>query len=374
MLAGAWVLSGRIGVAEAPVEWAKETMSPRPASAASVSDRFSLASCPEGDAALGVVAASLAEHKMAASDVDAVTHALRAAGEPHVWPRAMTVEGQALDPREAALRIGVWLGHFHHRGRLRCAVSSSEAAGKRTVAAVAVDAQADLEPIAVVARPSSWIEVGARVLVPATQAKVVVLGPSGAPHTVPTSFVDGRVHAFANVDRAGAWLFQVVVDGASGPRPVLEALVFAGVALPRSRSIERAPGEEVPASADTSWTVNEMVATARASEGLEALGPSRALDRVARAHTERMMRAGELGHDAGDGDVRERVREAGIDVTEIGENVAHAANLALAHRALWSSPSHRANMLGTRFGRLGVGVVADADGTVWLTEVFATPR
>jgi uncharacterized protein YkwD len=87
-----------------------------------------------------------------------------------------------------------------------------------------------------------------------------------------------------------------------------------------------------------------------------------------------MMRAGELGHDEGDGDVRERVREAGIDVTEIGENVAHAANLALAHRALWSSPSHRANMLGTRFGRLGVGVVADADGTVWLTEVFATPR
>jgi hypothetical protein len=31
-------------------------------------------------------------------------------------------------------------------------------------------------------------------------------------------------------------------------------------------------------------------------------------------------------------------------------------------------------MLGTRFGRLGVGVVADADGTVWLTEVFATLR
>jgi uncharacterized protein YkwD len=116
-----------------------------------------------------------------------------------------------------------------------------------------------------------------------------------------------------------------------------------------------------------------MIATARASEGLDALRPSAALDRVARAHAERMMRARELGHDVGDGDVRQRVHEAGIEASEVGENIAHAATLPLAHRALWASPSHRVNLLGPRFSRLGVAVLPDPDGTIWVTELFATP-
>jgi uncharacterized protein YkwD len=87
-----------------------------------------------------------------------------------------------------------------------------------------------------------------------------------------------------------------------------------------------------------------------------------------------MRRAGELAHDIGAGDVRQRLANDGFAPGEVGENVAHAATLALAHRALWSSPSHRSNLLGTRFARLGVGVTHDADGSVWVTELFATAR
>jgi uncharacterized protein YkwD len=52
--------------------------------------------------------------------------------------------------------------------------------------------------------------------------------------------------------------------------------------------------------------------------------------------------------------------------------VAHAGNVVLAHRALWSSPSHRDNLLQTRFDRLGIGVRSDPDGSVWVTELFAS--
>jgi uncharacterized protein YkwD len=116
----------------------------------------------------------------------------------------------------------------------------------------------------------------------------------------------------------------------------------------------------------------DMITAARASEGLAALQPSRALDRLARGHAERMMRASELGHDVGDGDVRRRVEDAGIEAAGVGENVAHAATLALAHRALWASPSHRDNLLGRRYDRVGLGISRDADGTVWVAELFAT--
>ena len=325
--------------------------------------------CAESDAGLGVVASQMARHEIAADDAEALTYALRAAGEPHVWPRALTLAGRALDPRDARSRIDKWLASFRHRGRLRCAVASAEASGKETVAVVAVDAQADLEPLALVARPSSWVEVNARVLVPAYSAKVVVMGPSGAPRTVPTSFAGGRARARANLDRPGAWVIQVVVDGEAGPRPVLEAFVFAGVAPPSARPTLRAPGEEI--AGDGTEALGEMITAARASEGLASLRPSRALDGVAAAHAERMKRASELGHDVGDGDVRSRVEDAGIDATRVGENVAHAATLALAHRALWASPSHRDNILGARYSHVGIGVARDVDGSVWVTELFA---
>jgi uncharacterized protein YkwD len=374
MLALALVLSGRPGFAEAPLHWADATASPRPGAAPGERDAHLVSSCFETDAALGVVAVALARHQIAASDADAVTFALRAAGAPHVWPRAIALEGRVIDRRDAKARIDRWLAGFRHRGRLRCAIASAESGGKETLAAVAVDAQADLEPIAVSARTSTWIDVDARILVPASKAKVVILGPLGAPRTVPTSFANGRVRARANVDRAGAWLFQVVIQGEAGPRPVLEAFVFAGVLPPQTRPNARAPGEELGGTGDDAEALGDMIAAARQTEGLAPLEPNAVLDRVALAHAARMMKSAEVGHDVGDGDASRRVEDAGVVATEIGENVAHAATVALAHRALWASPSHRDNVLGRRYTRFGVGVSRDPDGSVWVTELFATAR
>jgi hypothetical protein len=361
---------GHSGFAGVPLEWAAETTSPR-AAALDPRDGDLVAGCRESDAALGVVASRLARHELAASDVEELTYALRAAGEPHVWPRAIALEGPVVDRAAAKSHIDKWLAPFRHRGPLRCALASATAGGKQTLAAVVVEARADLAPVPVVVRPASWVDVDARILVPATGAKVIVLGPSGPPRTVPTSVGAGHVRARVNLDRPGPWQLQVVLDGEGGPRPVLEALVFAGVKPPPAPSLVRAPGEEADTGGDEIDSLAEMIAAARASEGLASLHPSGALDRLARAHAERMMHAAELGHDVGDGDVRRRVEEAGIDAAQIGENVAHASSLPLAHRALWSSPSHRDNLLGRRFMRVGLGVAHDPDGSVWVTELFA---
>ena len=55
----------------------------------------------------------------------------------------------------------------------------------------------------------------------------------------------------------------------------------------------------------------------------------------------------------------------------VGENVAHAASVRLAHRALYESPSHRENLLRSEFDRVGAAVLDDTDGSVWVAEVFA---
>jgi uncharacterized protein YkwD len=80
-----------------------------------------------------------------------------------------------------------------------------------------------------------------------------------------------------------------------------------------------------------------------------------------------MMTARALAHDTGDGDPVERLHDAGIAARDIGENIAHAISVPLAHRALWASPSHRANLLGG-FARAGVAVVRDDKGDAWVVE------
>jgi uncharacterized protein YkwD len=368
-LAGLAIASAPGAASTRPMAWANETMSPRPTG----HDAPLLAACPETDRALDAVAAEIARGAIAVTDVEALTYALRAAGEPHVRPKALVLRGAKLDSAAANQRLLAWLEESPTEGRARCGVAVQPASpgNEDVIAVLAVGAQADLTALPTRARTSSWIDVDARALVPASGATVVALGPRGAPRKLPTSFSDGRVRARANVDQPGPWLFQVVLQTERGPAPVLEAYVFAGVEPGAWPSLGPAPGEGVSREGDASQTLERMVAEARASESLRALVRMPSLDRIATAHAERMMRASRLAHDAGDGDPVERVDAAGIAVREVGENIAHAPTLALAHRALWSSPSHRSNLLEPRFERLGVGVVTGADGSVWATELFA---
>jgi uncharacterized protein YkwD len=65
------------------------------------------------------------------------------------------------------------------------------------------------------------------------------------------------------------------------------------------------------------------------------------------------------------------VQAAELSILATGENVAHAIDVTRAHRALWASPSHRENLLQPRFDRVGIGIALDADGSIWVCEVFA---
>jgi uncharacterized protein YkwD len=87
-----------------------------------------------------------------------------------------------------------------------------------------------------------------------------------------------------------------------------------------------------------------------------------------------MRDAQTLAHDTGSGDPKRRLETAGLDVLAAGENVAHAATSERAHRAVWSSPSHRANLLHARFDAIGIGVAVGPDGSVWTCQLFADFR
>lgn len=181
-----------------------------------------------------------------------------------------------------------------------------------------------------------------------------------------------------SVDQPGAFTVQLVADLTDGPRPVLEARIFADIAPIDPDDDAPAPGEDASDGSDGDNDAKHadallrMVTALRAAENLKPLARHPKLDAIARAHAERMRDAGLAVHDAGDGNPQYRFEaDASLHAKAIGENVARATSIARAHRALHASPSHRVNLLRADYTHIGIGVATAADGSVYVCETFA---
>lgn len=121
--------------------------------------------------------------------------------------------------------------------------------------------------------------------------------------------------------------------------------------------------------------VLERINAIRAEHGEEPLRYSAELTRVAREYSRQMTVENFFSHHSPAGeDVTDRLRQAGLDYTHVGENifqVLRATRGQIVDTAVegWmESPGHRRNIL-RGFEKTGVGVWHDGD-TYYLTQVF----
>jgi uncharacterized protein YkwD len=105
---------------------------------------------------------------------------------------------------------------------------------------------------------------------------------------------------------------------------------------------------------------------ARQAAGLPAYATSDELTAVARRHAQRMADRGEHHHNA-------NLANEIIGWMMLGENVGRGSTVDGLHRAFMASPSHRANVLRREFTQVGVGVVRNATGRIFVVEVFRQP-
>lgn len=107
----------------------------------------------------------------------------------------------------------------------------------------------------------------------------------------------------------------------------------------------------------------QMVNKERSSRGIATLTFNNALAEVGRAHCEDMFRRGYFSHYTPEGlSPFDRMDKAGISYSFAGENLALAPNVTTAMQGLMNSPGHKANILSTDFGKVGIGVI---DGGVY---------
>lgn len=173
-------------------------------------------------------------------------------------------------------------------------------------------------------------------------------------------------------DAAVARRWHLTGPGGASVLAVLIVLVVAAATLVASARPAVAAGAS---SADAARFVR-LVNGERSGRGLATLSRHGELDGIAVAHSRRM--AGDADGDGACNDAgglrhRDPVSQ-GIDApwTALAENVGYwcPADVDRLHRALMDSSSHRANILSGRMRHVGVGAYHDADGGLWVTQIF----
>lgn len=101
----------------------------------------------------------------------------------------------------------------------------------------------------------------------------------------------------------------------------------------------------------------------RVSKGLKEIVFDDQLRDVGRNHCKDMLERGYFSHYTPEGlSPFDRMDEVGIIYNFAGENLALSPNTDIAMQGLMNSPGHKANILSSDFGRVGVGVI---DGGIY---------
>lgn len=115
-----------------------------------------------------------------------------------------------------------------------------------------------------------------------------------------------------------------------------------------------------------------LVNKERTNLGIAPLTLDAKLQGIARFHSEDMFKRGYFSHYSPEGEtVADRAERFSVSFSIIGENLAFAPSLDLAHDGLMKSPGHRANILSTDFRKIGIGIM---DGGIYgkmFTQVFS---
>lgn len=154
--------------------------------------------------------------------------------------------------------------------------------------------------------------------------------------------------------------------------PALTPAPAPGLAPPTpSRPQPPAPSAPQGNSVSVELQVVALLNQARARMGLGRLAHDPRISAVARAHSRDMCARRYFSHSSPEGSQPwHRLKRAGVSFRAAAENIAVGYTTAAeVHQGWLNSPGHRANRLGAKYTRMGVGLVMCGGMPYW-TELF----
>jgi uncharacterized protein YkwD len=115
----------------------------------------------------------------------------------------------------------------------------------------------------------------------------------------------------------------------------------------------------------------DLVNAERVKVGVSALVMDVKLTGVAESHSRDMFMRRYFSHVSPDSqDPSERLTEARISYTLMGENIGYAPDVEVAHKGLMNSPEHKKNILDPQFRRVGIGIISTKSFGIMVTQDF----
>ncbi len=140
------------------------------------------------------------------------------------------------------------------------------------------------------------------------------------------------------------------------------------------------PGQKlkIPNIAEVKAQENEVVRLVnaeRAKAGLPALKANWQLARVARYKSQDMVAKNYFSHTSPTyGSPFSMMQNFGVKFSAAGENIAKGQKTPQAVMSAWmNSPGHKANIMGTSYTEIGVGLAKDSKGVLYWTQMFIKP-
>jgi uncharacterized protein YkwD len=293
---------------------------------------------------------------------------------PHLIVVTMTTgsdEAALLDELRAQLPRVLGSGSYRRVG-----VAAEAVDGQTNVVLALQESFVELKPLPRALPADGAVALEGRIRAPYVRPEVLVTAPNGQ---VSKLFVAARddVSRFTATLRCfsvGRHQVEITGDDRYGPAVLANFPVDCGVPAPMELIAGHRQVEEpaVSDAGEAEASLARLVNADRTRAGLPPLKLDARLSRVARAHSEDMVRGHFVGHvSPTTGSAADRLKVARLPAQLVLENVARAYSPSEVERGLMDSPGHRANLLNREVGDFGVGV-ALGDLQSGVREIFAT--
>jgi uncharacterized protein YkwD len=141
-------------------------------------------------------------------------------------------------------------------------------------------------------------------------------------------------------------------------------------------------GSSYPEHADIANAIYSAINSERAANGLPGLGRSGQLNNSAHAHNVAMANTGQFAHQvSGEAGLGARISATGYSWNWAGENIAWGSYASVAfglslqsqmYNEVAPNDGHRLNILSTSAHNVGVDVITDGSGKMWITCDFGS--
>lgn len=243
-----------------------------------------------------------------------------------------------------------------------------------TVAVVVLsERQVTLDPVPRHVEPGRSVRVRGRLGGTLLRPSLAITHPDGEVERL-TAGAGPELDVPVPLRDSGVYRVELLAEGERGDLVVANFPIYVGVAVATSVTLNAA---DEPAQGDVrgvEQALLRLLNESRRRAGRAEVAPTTQLDELARAHSRDMVQHGFVGHTSPTtGTAAERVQRAGVATGLVLENIGRGYGANEIHRGLLESPGHRANIVNPDVTHVGIGVVADDEGSrtaYVVTEVF----